>query len=194
MKKLLTTHYSLLTNRGFSIIELLVVTAIIATFSVVLVLNFRSSPKNQVARSQTAAAVVSDIRRIQSMASAGSRFQGNVVCGYGIHYVSSTSYILYAGVLDGGATRCQDTNHNYQAGIDLVVETKNIINSNMEMRSSFSDVIFEPPDPKTYINNSALLTGPSATITIQLKAQASCAGTSCTLITIFPSGQIDTAN
>lgn len=181
-------------NKGFTIIELLIVTAIIATFSVVLVLNFRSSPKNQVARSQTAAVIVSDIRRIQSMASAGSRFQGNVVCGYGIHYVSNVSYVLYAGVLDGAATRCQDTNHNYQVGIDLIVETKNLINSNMEIRSSFPDAIFEPPDPKTYINNSALLSGPPTNIIVQLKGQVDCSGTSCTWISIWPSGKIDAVN
>lgn len=160
----------------------------------VLILNFRSSPRNQVARSQTAAAIVSDIRRVQAMASAGSRFQNNIVCGYGIHYISSTSYILYAGGLDGGATTCQNANRNYQVAADLMVETKSIINSNMEIRLSFNDVFFEPPDPKTYINNSALLTGPSATISIQLKGQASCGGTSCTQITIFPSGQIDIIN
>lgn len=181
-------------NRGFTLVEVLLVTAIIATFSVVLILSFRSSPRNRVARNQTASVIVSDIRRAQSMASAGSRFQGNIVCGYGINYVSPTSYRLYAGVLDGGATKCQDANRNYQAGIDLIVESKILINTNMEIRSSFNDVFFEPPDPKTYINNSYSLTGPAVTISIQLKGQQNCGGQSCTQITIYPSGQIDLTN
>lgn len=181
-------------TKGFTIIELLLVTVIIATFSVVLVLNFRSSPRTRVARNQVASVVESDFRRLQSMALAGSRFQGNIVCGFGIHYLNNTSYILYAGVLDGGMLTCQNTNHNYQVGIDLVVETKNIINSNMEIRSSFFDIFFEPPDPKTYINNNPALGGSPVSIDIQLKGQSSCAGQSCTQITIYPSGQINLTN
>ena len=192
--KLKPIIYNLKPENGFSIIELVIISAIIATFSVVLILNFRASPKNRVARNQVAAVIVSDVRRMQSAATASSRFQGSTVCGYGIHYVNNTSYLLYAGVLDGGATRCQNTNHNYQSGIDRIVETRPLINSNMEIRAAFLDVFYEPPDPKTYINNSPLLSGATTTVSIQLKGQSSCSGQSCTQITIYPSGQIDIAN
>src|SRR3989344_2286149 len=181
-------------NKGCSVIELVVICAIIATFSVVLILNFKSSPKTKIARNQIAAVIVSDIRRMQSSALAGSRYQGGAVCGYGIHYINKTSYLLYAGVLDGGITSCINTNHNYQAGTDYLVETKNITNLNMEIRSAFSDVFFESPDPKTYINNNSLLSGSPITISVQLKNQQNCAQQSCTQITVYPSGKIDLAN
>lgn len=179
-------------SKGFSIVELLVVSAIIATFSVVLILNFRSSPTSKTARIQTASVVLSDIRRAQSLALSGSRYLDKTVCGYGIYKINNTSYLLYAGVLDGAATKCKDSNHNYQAGIDLVVETKNLINSNMEIRSSppVRDIFFESPDPKTYINNSPSLSG-STTISIQLKNQQNCAQGTCTDIKVFASGGID---
>lgn len=128
------------------------------------------------------------------MALAGSMFQGKAVCGYGIHYVDKTSYLIYAGVLDGDATKCKDANHNYQAGVDLEVEKKILINSKMEMRGqppAFLDFFFESPDPKTYINNDSSLSGPSTTITIQLNNQQNCAQKSCAHVTIYPSGKID---
>lgn len=156
----------------------------------VLILNFRSSPKSQVARSQTAAVIVSDIRRVQSMASAGSRFQGNIVCGYGIQYVDNVSYRLYAKSVPASNPCSSIGNRNFQTG-DLIVEIKNLTNSNMEIRSAFSDIFFEPPDPKTYINNKSALNDPSTAIFIQLKGQSDCLSQPCTQITIYPSGQIN---
>lgn len=177
-------------SKGFTLVEVLVVTAIIATLSVALLFNFGTTARNRTARIQVASIVVSDIRRAQSMALAGTRFNGNVFCGYGIHYVDRTTYLLYAGA-DEGLARCQDANHNYQAGIDSVVQTQKLINQNMEFRSSFSDIFFESPDPKTYINNSALLTDPQVTINIQRLNQQNCSGQSCTKIEIYTSGQIN---
>ena len=177
-------------SKGFTLVEVLVVTAIIATLSVALFFNFGTTARNRTARIQVASVVVSDIRRAQSMALAGTRFNGNVFCGYGIHYVSNTSYLLYAGSNEG-LPQCQSANHNYQAGIDSVVQTQKLINQNMEFRSSFSDIFFESPDPKTYINNSALLTDPQTTITIQLVGQQNCGGQSCTKIEVYTSGQIN---
>jgi len=183
-----------LLNRGFSLVEVIIVCAIIATFSVALILNFRAFPKNRIGRSQVASVVESDVRRMQAMAFAGSRFQGASVCGYGIHYNTITSYILYAGVLGGGITQCQNSNHNYQAGVDLIVETKNLPNSNMQIRSAFSDVFFESPDPKTYINNNPLLTGNPITITIELRGQVNCNQQSCTDVVVYPTGRINLIN
>ncbi len=183
-------------SKGFSIIELLLITAITATFSVVLILSFGFPPSGQTARYQSTSVVASDVRRVQSMALAGSGFQGSTVCGFGIHYVDKTTYLIYAGVLDGAVTRCQDANHNYQAGIDLTVETKVLINPRMEMRSTFLDFFFESPDPKTYIDNDPSLIDSlgeirSAKITIQLKNQQNCAQKTCVSVTIFASGEID---
>ena len=177
-------------DNGFTLVEVLVVTAIIATLSVALFFNFGTTARNRTARSQVASVIVSDIRRAQSMALAGTRFSGNIFCGYGIHYVDHISYILYAGANEG-LPQCQSANHNYQAGIDLVVQTQKLINQNMEFRSSFSDIFFESPDPKTYINNSASLTDPQTAISIQLLNQQNCSGQSCAKIEVYTSGQVN---
>jgi len=171
-------------------VELLVVSAIIATFSVVLILNFRASPKSETAREQTASLVLSNIRRVQSMALAGTRYQGNLTCGFGVHYLNSTAYFIYGKTMPISGLCSSVTTRNYQAG-DIIVETIILSNSNMQFRSSFNDIFFEPPDPKTFINNNSALTAPHATLTIQLKGQASCAQGSCTDIEVHTSGQIN---
>ena len=176
-------------NAGFTLVEVLVVVAIIAILSVALFFNFGTTARSRTARSQVASVIISDIRRAQSMALSGTRFGGNVFCGYGIHYVSRTSYFLYAGA-DEGLPLCQNANHNY-TDVDTIVEVKNLINLNMEFRSSFSDIFFESPDPKTYINNSASLADPPATITIQRLNQINCGGQTCTQIEVYTSGQIN---
>ncbi|MBI2063346.1 MAG: type II secretion system protein [Candidatus Yanofskybacteria bacterium] len=177
-------------NRGFTIIELLVISAIIATFSVVLIFNFGVSPESETARDQTASVILSDIRRAQSMALSGSRFQGNLTCGYGVHYLDQNSYSIYAKVVPVSGLCSSVITRNYQAG-DMVVETKKLINSNMEIRSAFLDVFFEPPDPKVYLNNSYSLSASPTVITVQLKNQQNCDQSTCTDISIYGSGQID---
>lgn len=167
-------------------------TAIIAVLSAALLFNFGTSAKNKTARLQTASVVNSDIRRAQSMALSGTRFGGNAVCGYGIHYLSSNSYQVYAKAIPVGGCPTVST-RNYQTG-DLIVEVKKLVNKNMEFRSSFPDIFFESPDPKTYINNSASLTDSPITITIQLVGQANCSGQTCTKIEIYTSGRINLVN
>ncbi len=180
-------------KNGFALVELVIVAGLIAAFSVVLIFNFRTTAKNKTARSRVASVIVSNIRRAQSMVLSGSRFQGNIVCGFGIHYVNSTTYLIYAGATEG-LPNCTATNHNYQAGVDSIVQTIGLINSNMEIRSSFDDIFFEPPDPKTYIDNNSGLAEPPATITIQLVDQSNCGSKSCTHVQMFTSGQLNVVN
>lgn len=187
-----TRNQKLDTASGFSVIELLVITAIIATFSVVLILNFRIGARTATARLQTASVIVSDIRRAQSMALAGQRYQGSVVCGYGVRYVSKNSYRIYAKPVPAVGGCVALSTHNFQVGdFDSVTGTRGMVNSNMEMRSAFDDIFFKPPDPKVYVNNTPLPTLTMTTITIQTLNQQNCAGGSCTKIEVYNSGQID---
>lgn len=187
-----TRNYKLKTKGGFSIIELMIVTAIVSTFSVVLILNFRASSTNQTARTQTASVVLSEIRNAQSSALSGSQYQGKSVCGYGVHYVDATSYYIYAKPVPVPNPCSSFSTRNYVAS-DIIVKNDALTNSNMKFNSSFQDIYFEPPNPKTYIDNDFSL-GKSTAIVIQPTNQADCSQKPCTQITVFTSGQIDITN
>lgn len=172
-------------SEGFTLIELLILVAFVGIFSTILIIDLRGSSTSASVLERAALAVIADIRKSQSQALAGLTFQGSAVCGYGVHYVDQTSYLLYAG---GGAI-CGSTNRNYQSGQDLVVQTVKLIESNVELKASFADIFFEPPDPKTFLNNSSSPTNPPITISIGFKNMA--CPTYCKTISVFPSGKID---
>ena len=136
-------------NSGFTLVEVVVYASLTAVFSTIFLLNLRSYSTNASVLERASAAVISDFRRAQNRAIAGADFQGSSICGYGLHYLSSDSYLIYAG---GGST-CSSANRNYQNGQDFDVQTVKIVENNIKFKSSFNDIFFEPPDPKTYLNN-----------------------------------------
>ena len=170
---------------GFTLIEVVVYAALMGIFSTVILLNLMGAQTNSSVLERASAAIISDFRRAQNLTIAGLNFQGSSVCGYGIHYLSPDSYLLYAG---GGST-CSSANRNYQNGQDLDMQTIKITESNVKFKASFNDIFFEPPDPKTYLNNNASLSGAPIVITVGFENQ-NCP-TGCKTITIFPSGKID---
>lgn len=174
---------------GFSLVELLVVSAIIATLSVVFIFNFRGSASNKGAVNQVVAVVVSDIRRAQSMATSAARYNGNLVCGFGLSYIDSTSYRIYAE--SSGAACGSQTTRTYQSG-DGIVENRTLTNPNIQIKASFLDIFFEPPDPKLAINGNVSLTNSPTQTTITIGPKGStCGGGVCTNIVVNTSGAIN---
>jgi len=174
-------------ENGFTLIELAIVFGVVSLLSVLFIYNFREAATSATARNQIASIIVSDIRRAQSMALAGSNREGQIVCGFGIHYINSYSYILYSKMPSGGS--CALATRNYSSGDPF--ETRIIDNTNFRIGSIFADIFFEPPDPKTYINNSAvLLPETTTTINVVLKNQP-CTGATCTIVTVSTRGSVD---
>src|SRR3989344_1071494 len=169
----------------FALIELLVVIFIIGILASLLVVNFRSSAKTQAARHQAAFAIVSDIRAAQTRAMAGSNYNDASVCGFGVHYLTPQSYLVYA----GGEAVCATANRNYQPGTDIIIASKKIINLNMVINTPFSDIFFEPPDPATYINNNK---APGANTSIMIQVNGG--GSPPTTITVQSSGVTNITN
>lgn len=177
---------------GFSLAEMLLVIAITSILSTILLMNFRTTASNKTARDQVSSVVVSDLRRAQSMALSGSQKDGTIVCGYGLHYIDSQTYSLYAKVPPGGV--CSGlTGRNYASG-DLIIEARKIANANFQIGAPFQDIFFQPPDPKTYINDSASLLPPVTTAINLVAVGQSCSSSNCTIITVSTSGSIDIAN
>lgn len=180
-------------QRGFTLLEVLITLVIVGFLSSVITLNFRSSATNATARRQAAAVIVSDIRRAQSLAISGVNFQGGIVCGYGIDYLDSKTYRIYAKNKPGAAACSTVSTRNYQSATDTIVETRKIGNASLQFASSFSDIFFEPPDPKTYINNVSLPTVASTAINVVITGQNCVSGT-CLTVTVSSTGKIDTSS
>lgn len=174
---------------GFSLIELLIVMGITVVLSTVLLFNFRASASNAAARHQISSLLVADLRRAQSMAASGTRYQGRVACGYGLHQLTSTSYVIYVNAPTGPSC---DNNRNFQAGNDLVFETHTVSNANFTL-NNFSDIFFAAPGPRLYLNNQ---TGSAASaVAIQIvKTGQTCPSPDCTQLTIDPAGRISLTN
>lgn len=182
---------------GFTLVEMMVVIAISSLLAVTIVINFRSAATNTSARQQAAAALVADLRSAQSRALSGTQFQGSAVCGFGLHYLSSDSYLIYVRPTESSG-QCSGNNRNYQAATDLIFQTKDLIGSGLQMiwepdqGNQHDDIFFEPPDPRTYINNQ---TTPGLTTKISIVPLGqNCSGNNCTIITIFTSGRMDVTN
>ena len=124
--------------KGFTLIEILIITFIISFLSVAILINYRSS-QDQISLTRAAAVLESEIRKAQNLAVAGTEFSGVIPCGYGLNYRDNKTYRIYVGQL-GGATNCQSANHNYQSGADSTYPDLKIIESGVVFINSFPDI------------------------------------------------------
>lgn len=177
------------TSPGFSLVEMLVVLAVVGLLSGLLVLNFRSTATGSSGRVQSASVLLSDIRRMQAQAISGANYDGKIVCGFGLHYVNERTYLLYAQRVNGGSPCSNGRNRNFQSS-DIEIGRKKLINVRMQFAGPFSDIFFELPDPKTYIDNTALPIDAKTLIEIVLPE----APAPSTAILVFNSGKVDVIN
>lgn len=150
--------------KGFSTLESMVTIAIISIMAVSMWVgygNWRSRSTLNTAAQKVAA----DIRKVQNWAVSTSQIEdpgsGSMIipCGYGIHYIDSDTYILFANIQKvGGSNNCSDSNRVYETTTpDIAVETVNIEQRNISFQGSFDDILFFPPDPLTLITESSPL-------------------------------------
>ncbi len=189
-------------NAGFSLIEMLVVISIVATISTILLVNFSRS---KVGVDHTAAVVTAQIREVQTMATSGVKFKApsdsepKHRCGYGITPVDTRQFSIYTSPdASSGLLNCSLQNRNYEAGTDVVVKNFVITDPKVEMKAVgpsgvFTPIFFEPPDPKTYIDNSAAPSTTPSQIRVG-RIDVSCGDDplSCTTICVYTSGKIET--
>lgn len=152
-------------EKGFTIIELLVVIFIIGTMSSMVLAGYRRG-QHRYALSGDIQKLVANLRKAQNMAMSGTGVYGEY-CGYGIQFDYSlypTSYRLYA----DKALDCDSTNYMYDAGDDII-ETVNLSSRIQIQSASYNplDIFFLPPDPITFINGDASA-GRSASVTLEI--------------------------
>ena len=173
-------------NRGFTLIEVLVVAAITGVISTLMLLNFQ---RTRIDLTESGGVFIADLRATQSKALASARYDSGsgskIRCGYGLRYESLTSYSIYTGP-DAASNNCKSLNRNFD-GADTIVSTKKFGNENVEFKSTFSDIFWEPPHPYTYLNNSSV----SASITITIGKKGGICPGDCKTINVSTSGKIE---
>jgi type II secretory pathway pseudopilin PulG len=182
-------------KRGFTLIEVLIIAAVVTIVTTFMINNFSSS--RTYLRDSTNA-VLSDIRSAQSRSISGAHFNNETEprCGYGVHYIDTDSYLIFVAPQPeaaNGFCSSLDRNYNSVGSIsvrDLIVEQKDILNDGLMFANSFNDIFFEPPDPKTYINGVYAVDNSSERITIREIANG-CAGEPCKSICVYHSGKIE---
>ena len=136
-------------SNGFTIIELMVVTAIIVIISAIVIFNVGSQRQNS-ALLRSAQKLSLDLRRAQSFALSSKNYKTTgVPCGWGLHFngIGSTNYVIFADL--ASLTNCSDRDFIRANNSSEDFETTNLesgisINS---LSGNLSDVVFTPPDP-----------------------------------------------
>lgn len=136
-------------NKGFTLIEMLVVLAIIVIITGIVIFNIGSERQNS-ALLRSSQKLSLDLRRAQTFALSSRVFKTTgIPCGWGVHFngIGSTSYIIFADL--ALAADCSNRDFVRAADGSEDFETANLesgitVNS---LSSGLSDVVFTPPEP-----------------------------------------------
>lgn len=184
-KNLQPTIHNLQPSSGFTFIELLTVMAVTIILSGIVLVNFRKGERN-LALQRSAQIITQTINQAITSSLAGKRHpdaagtinQG----GFGIYIeVGASSVVLFADCdsegdydLSGSAGLCIDALSGAGSSYPEKVELKNL-ESNITISSITPcsggppcalNIVFLPPDPQAFFNNSSLAAG-EASIQIQ---------------------------
>jgi prepilin-type N-terminal cleavage/methylation domain-containing protein len=136
-------------QKGFTIFEMLVVIAIIALTTALILARYRDSQK-QYALSQSAQILISDLRQAQAMALTGAEVSGYLgnIGGFGVRVTAVDSYEIFYNTT--AVPDCLSIANRQPMRTIKLSPQINFINA------SNDEVFFIPPQPKTCINNSNL--------------------------------------
>jgi Tfp pilus assembly protein FimT len=148
--------------RGFSIIELLVVTGIFTVITGVVLAN-NAQFNSSVLLGNAAYDIALSIRQAQVYGLSTQAYSGEFQVGYGVHVTPGTGYLMFADLDD-------DQNKRYDAGVDQVVESYALGRGYRISRfcGTLSDSTEECSDTDaalTHIDIGFLRPNPDATIT-----------------------------
>ena len=139
-----------LRQKGLTLIELVVAITVVALLMAALLVMSREG-EAQATLMRSAQKLVLDISRQQTNAMSVKEVEGEVPCGYGIHFNrDSGSYILF--VDRSIQSDCSD--QDFRLSSDLSSDEQ-ILVSNLEagvVVSGFnnSDIVFNPPEPQVH--------------------------------------------
>lgn len=136
-------------SAGFTLIEILIVLAIIIIITSIVIFNIGSERQNS-ALFRSAQKLSLDLRRAQTYTLSSKVFKTQgVPCSWGIHFngVGSTNYIIFAD--SASAVNCSDRDFIRASSGSEDFETINLESGIIisGLSNNLSDVVFTPPDP-----------------------------------------------
>ena len=150
-------------EKGFTIVELLVVIGIIAILSVGLVFYGRTAER-QLILFKEQQKIITNLQKAKSLAINTFNDQ-TVPCGYGVHFEMPITYFIFKEESPSSNPTCSDIDFIYtdplvnpsskdeifgqKEKLDLAVKFNKLINAD---NSNLGDIIFMPPDPTVYID------------------------------------------
>jgi Tfp pilus assembly protein FimT len=148
--------------RGFSLIELLVVTGIFIVITGVVLAN-NAQFNSSVLLGNAAYDIALSVRQAQVYGLSTQSYSGQFQVGYGIHFASPTQYLLYAD-LDVA------NNKRYDAGVDQVVAEYTLSRGHSVLRfcglrSDSTEDCSDNTAALTHLDVAFLRPNPDATIT-----------------------------
>lgn len=132
--------------RGFSIMELLVATAIFLIITGFVIANFRAGQRHDELE-LASRALASSLRQAQSMALAGVQTSEGVPNGFGV-FIQEKQYQLFADFCGGAGNACDQFDENN----DLILETQ-VLAKNLQFGVGKDRcIIFHLPDAEVVFN------------------------------------------
>lgn len=147
--KTIKTNIKFEAQSGFTLMELLVVFSIMAILTALFLVNFRASG-DQSKIGLIAHNMASDIRSSQSKTLGAVKYEGSVPeGGWGIHIEEGKSQYTVFADIDGDAAYDAPGETSAVKKFDDTVTVLSID------QAGTVDIVFEPPDPTTYINGTS---------------------------------------
>jgi prepilin-type N-terminal cleavage/methylation domain-containing protein len=186
-------------HRGFTLIELMVVFAIITVVSAVVITSQGTFNKTLIL-SNTAYDIALAMRSAQTYG-LGSRAAGTIAnAGYGLHFESSAlgSFVFFADILPlapCGQPDCKPGDHVFTNGSDSIVQTFTLGNGmtisklcvDLVCNLSSLDVAFERPNPNAHISADGIYSSTNAKACITVTSPQG----GEKYVSVAKSGQID---
>lgn len=181
-------------RNGFSLLELLIVAGITGFITTFLLISF---PRTRIDFDEESNIFISKVRIAQTRSVSSTKFNDTIRCGYGIRYINSQSYGIYVGE-NASILNCPSQNKDYNpvngdSNTDQDFEIINFSDSRLEFKTTFRAIFFEPPDPKTYIIDSAGTVHGETSYTLPItvgKVGGACPQ-DCKTINVSASGKIE---
>ena len=168
---------------GFTLVEVLITMGIIIVLSALMITNFGQGGRGLAAQKRVASVVAGDLRYAQSLALSGGGYNNQQVCGFGVHFVNSISYLIYARTPE---PNCAGQSTSYQQG-DPIIDEKSTPSQVRINTNAITDVFFIPPDATVYVNDSDISGLPKAVkdLMIYSEGASDCEVEQCVRVEIY---------